>query len=268
MTINGSVIRSTLVGALGGLLFGFDTAVISGTTHALTLTYHLTHVLLGVTVSSALVGTVVGALTAAIPGQKYGRRDSLRVMAIFYVISALGCAFAWNWPALIFFRFIGGLGIGGSSFFGPVYCRNCSSQVAWPPGRKLPGQHCCRHPAGLSFKLSDRPTTARRGRMALAARQLCHSGVLFSYSPVRDSAQSTMAGHAVKSERSAARSSTDWSRASAATTGRNCRLHPSGTFFAHRPTLLAAISFSRVPRHHSGNVQPAVGNQCDSLLPE
>jgi sugar porter (SP) family MFS transporter len=121
MTINGSVIRSTLVGALGGLLFGFDTAVISGTTHALSLTYHLTHFLLGVTVSSALVGTVVGALTAAIPGQKYGRRDSLRVMAIFYVISALGCAFAWSWPALIFFRFIGGLGIGGSSVLGPMY---------------------------------------------------------------------------------------------------------------------------------------------------
>jgi sugar porter (SP) family MFS transporter len=121
MTISRSVIKSTLVGALGGLLFGFDTAVISGTTHALTLTYHLTHFLLGVTVSSALVGTVVGALTAAIPGQKYGRRDSLRVMAIFYVISALGCAFAWSWSALIFFRFIGGLGIGGSSVLGPMY---------------------------------------------------------------------------------------------------------------------------------------------------
>jgi sugar porter (SP) family MFS transporter len=121
MTISGSVIRSTLVGALGGLLFGFDTAVISGTTHALTLTYHLTHFLLGVTVSSALVGTVVGALTAAIPGQKYGRRDSLRVMAVFYVVSAIGCAFAWSWPALIFFRFVGGLGIGGSSVLGPMY---------------------------------------------------------------------------------------------------------------------------------------------------
>jgi sugar porter (SP) family MFS transporter len=121
MTINGSVIRSTVVGALGGLLFGFDTAVISGTTHALSLTYRLTPALLGVTVSSALVGTVIGAMTAAIPGQKYGRRDSLRVMAVFYVVSALGCAFAWSWPALIFFRFIGGLGIGGSSVLGPMY---------------------------------------------------------------------------------------------------------------------------------------------------
>ena len=114
-------LKSTVVGALGGLLFGFDTAVISGTTDALTRTYHLSPTLLGVTVSSALIGTVIGAMTAGIPGQKYGRRDSLRVMAIFYVISALGCALAWNWHALIFFRFIGGLGIGGSSVLGPMY---------------------------------------------------------------------------------------------------------------------------------------------------
>src|SRR5580693_8273311 len=121
MTINFHVVKSTVVGALGGLLFGFDTAVISGTTNALTQVYHLSPALLGVTVSSALVGTVVGAMSAGIPGQKYGRRDSLRVMAVFYVISALGCAFAWSWPALIFFRFIGGLGIGGSSVLGPMY---------------------------------------------------------------------------------------------------------------------------------------------------
>jgi sugar porter (SP) family MFS transporter len=121
MTINSHVIKSTIVGALGGLLFGFDTAVISGTTHALTQVYHLSPALLGVTVSSALVGTVIGAMGAGIPGQRFGRRDSLRAMALFYVISALGCAFAWNWPALIFFRFIGGIGIGGSSVLGPMY---------------------------------------------------------------------------------------------------------------------------------------------------
>ncbi len=121
MTINSHVIKSTVVGALGGLLFGFDTAVISGTTQALTLTYHLSPTLLGVTVSSALVGTVLAAMTAGIPGQRLGRRDSLRVMAAFYVISALGCAFAWNWSSLIVFRFIGGVGIGGSSVLGPMY---------------------------------------------------------------------------------------------------------------------------------------------------
>ncbi|MGC1782236.1 MAG: sugar porter family MFS transporter [Acidobacteriaceae bacterium] len=121
MTINSHVVKSTVVGALGGLLFGFDTAVISGTTQALTQTYHLSPTLLGVTVSSALVGTVVAAMTAGIPGQRFGRRDSLRAMAVFYVVSALGCAFAWNWPALIVFRFIGGVGIGGSSVLGPMY---------------------------------------------------------------------------------------------------------------------------------------------------
>jgi sugar porter (SP) family MFS transporter len=121
VTINSHVIKSTVVGALGGLLFGFDTAVISGTTQALTLTYHLSPTLLGVTVSSALVGTVLAAMTAGIPGQRLGRRDSLRVMAAFYVISALGCAFAWNWSSLIVFRFIGGVGIGGSSVLGPMY---------------------------------------------------------------------------------------------------------------------------------------------------
>ncbi|MFL6302484.1 MAG: sugar porter family MFS transporter [Candidatus Sulfotelmatobacter sp.] len=121
MSLNSHVAKSTIVGALGGLLFGFDTAVISGTTSALTHTYHLSPGLLGVTVSSALVGTVIGAITGGIPGQKFGRRDSLRVMAIFYVLSAIGCALAWNWPALIFFRFIGGLGIGGSSVLGPMY---------------------------------------------------------------------------------------------------------------------------------------------------
>jgi sugar porter (SP) family MFS transporter len=121
MSINSHVVKSTIVGALGGLLFGFDTAVISGTTHALSLVYHLSPALLGVTVSSALVGTVIGAMAAGIPGQKFGRRDSLRVMAIFYVLSSIGCAFAWNWSALIVFRFIGGLGIGGSSVLGPMY---------------------------------------------------------------------------------------------------------------------------------------------------
>lgn len=121
MTINSHVVKSTIVGALGGLLFGFDTAVISGTTHALTLKYNLSPALLGVTVSSALIGTVIAAMTAGIPGQRFGRRDSLRAMAVFYVLSAVGCAFAWDWPSLIFFRFIGGLGIGGSSVLGPMY---------------------------------------------------------------------------------------------------------------------------------------------------
>ncbi len=121
MKPNAYLLKSTVVAALGGLLFGFDTAVISGTTGDLTQVFQLTPHLLGVTVSAALIGTILGAMFAGIPGDKYGRRDSLRVMAVFYIISALGCAFAWNWSALVFFRFIGGLGIGGSSVLGPMY---------------------------------------------------------------------------------------------------------------------------------------------------
>ncbi len=121
MKLNATLIRSTVVAALGGLLFGFDTAVISGTTSALTQTYQLSPFLLGVTVFSALFGTVLGAMLAGFPGERFGRRDSLRVMAVLHLISGLGCAIAWNWNALVIFRFIGGLGVGGSSVLGPMY---------------------------------------------------------------------------------------------------------------------------------------------------
>jgi sugar porter (SP) family MFS transporter len=109
------------IAALGGLLFGFDTAVIAGTTQALTDVFHLSPGALGITVSSALWGTILGAIFGGIPGDKYGRRDSLRIMAVLYVVSSLGSAFAWDWYSLLFFRIIGGLGIGGSSVLGPLY---------------------------------------------------------------------------------------------------------------------------------------------------
>ena len=121
MSLNANLAKATAVGALGGLLFGFDTAVISGTTHSLSATYDLTPWTLGITVFMALGGTVLGAMFAGIPGQKWGARETLRVLAAFYVLSAVGCAFAWNWEVLLVARFIGGLGIGGSSVLGPVY---------------------------------------------------------------------------------------------------------------------------------------------------
>lgn len=126
MKLNAYLIRSTLVGALGGLLFGFDTAVISGTTQLLTKQYALSSSQLGFTVASALVGTVIGAMFAGIPGQRIGRRDSLRIMAVLYVVSAIGCGLTWNWDALLVFRVIGGLGIGGSSVLGPMYIAEIS----------------------------------------------------------------------------------------------------------------------------------------------
>lgn len=126
MRLNAYLLKSTIVAALGGLLFGFDTAVIAGTTHALTETFHLSPGSLGLTVSAALWGTILGSMLAGIPGDKIGRRDSLRILAVLYLLSSLGCAFAWNLPALVFFRFIGGLGIGGSSVLGPMYIAEVS----------------------------------------------------------------------------------------------------------------------------------------------
>src|ERR1051326_6065193 len=114
MGLNAVLLRSTVVAALGGLLFGFDTVVISGTTQSLTELFHLTPLSLGVPVSSALAGTIVGSMLGGITGEKWGRRGSLRMLAVLYLITALGCGLAWTWTALVVFRLIGGLAIGGS----------------------------------------------------------------------------------------------------------------------------------------------------------
>jgi sugar porter (SP) family MFS transporter len=121
MRPNLNLMKATLTGALGGLLFGFDTVVISGAIDALVRLYTLSPQGKGWTVAIALIGTVVGALGAGQAGQKLGGRETLRITAVLYVVSAIGSALAWNWPVLMVFRFIGGLGIGASSVLGPVY---------------------------------------------------------------------------------------------------------------------------------------------------
>src|SRR5512140_2822328 len=83
---NRYLLRSTVVAALGGLLFGFDTAVIAGATRALTETYQLTPALLGLTVASALWGTVLGSIFAGAPSDRYGRRAALQALAVLYIV--------------------------------------------------------------------------------------------------------------------------------------------------------------------------------------
>jgi sugar porter (SP) family MFS transporter len=121
MRPNLNLMKATLTGALGGLLFGFDTVVISGAIDALVRLYNLSPQGKGWTVAIALIGTVAGALGAGHVGQKIGGRETLRITAVLYVVSAIGSALAWNWPVLMLFRFAGGLGIGASSVLGPVY---------------------------------------------------------------------------------------------------------------------------------------------------
>src|SRR6202789_1836550 len=126
MRPNFNLMKATLTGALGGLLFGFDTVVISGAIDALVKLYGLSDYGKGWTVAIALIGTVIGALGAGVIGQKLGGRETLRLTAMLYVLSAIGSALAWNWPSLMVFRLIGGLGIGASSVLGPVYIAELS----------------------------------------------------------------------------------------------------------------------------------------------
>jgi sugar porter (SP) family MFS transporter len=115
------LVRSAVVAALGSFLFGFDTAVISGTTEALRLRFGLDSAQLGFTVASALLGTIIGAIAAGKPSERYGRVPVLRALAVLYFVSALGCGLAQGWASLIAFRFVGGLAIGGSSVVAPMY---------------------------------------------------------------------------------------------------------------------------------------------------
>ncbi len=126
MSRGGFLLRSTIVAALGGLLFGFDTAVISGTTDALQAVFALSSKWLGFTVASALIGTIVGAIAVGKPADLAGRRKTLFVLAVFYFVSAVGSALAWDWYSFLVFRFLGGLAVGGASVVSPMYIAEIS----------------------------------------------------------------------------------------------------------------------------------------------
>lgn len=121
MNKNTVFVTSVASAALAGLLFGFDTAVIAGVIGDLKTLFELSAAREGATVSIALIGTLIGALCAGTLGDRQGSRDALRVTAVLYFVSGIGCALAWDWPSLMLFRFIGGLAIGGSSVLAPVY---------------------------------------------------------------------------------------------------------------------------------------------------
>ncbi|OQP62847.1 MFS transporter [Niastella vici] len=115
------VLLWSIVVALGGFLFGFDTAVISGAEQSIQAYWSLNAVEHGLTVSIALIGTVIGSLVGSIPCERLGRRNTLLIIAAMYLVSSLGTAFSTNWYVFLFFRFFGGLGVGASSVTAPVY---------------------------------------------------------------------------------------------------------------------------------------------------
>ena len=111
----------SLVVALGGFLFGFDTAVISGAEKSIQELWQLSTFEHGFTVAIALIGTVIGALFGGIPSDKYGRKLTLIGIAVLYLLSSLGTALAPNWIFFLIFRFLGGIGVGVSSVTAPLY---------------------------------------------------------------------------------------------------------------------------------------------------
>jgi len=116
----------SLVIALGGFLFGFDTAVISGAEQSIQKYWSLSAMQHGLTVSIALIGTVIGALLGAVPADRLGRRKTLYGIAALYLLSSLGTALAANWGLFLAFRFLGGFGVGASSVTAPIYISEIS----------------------------------------------------------------------------------------------------------------------------------------------
>jgi len=116
----------SITAALGGFLFGFDTAVISGVEQSLQGLWELSVWEHGLTVSMALVGTVLGAMLGGIPAERLGRRKTLFWIAVLYLVSSLGTALAMDWGTFLVFRFLGGLGVGASSVAAPMYITEIS----------------------------------------------------------------------------------------------------------------------------------------------
>jgi MFS transporter, SP family, arabinose:H+ symporter len=118
-----------ITSALGGFLFGFDTAVISGGEMQIQQYWNLSSIMLGQTIAMALYGTILGALFGGTPAQKYGRKVTLIWIAALFLISAAGSALAPDVYSLMFFRFIGGLSIGASSVVAPMYISEISRLI-------------------------------------------------------------------------------------------------------------------------------------------
>jgi len=124
--MNRILIKCTIAAALGGLLFGYDTVIINGAMTNLVKHFELSPALQGWTVSSALVGCILGTLLISKPGDKYGAKVMLQILAVMFFASSTGCGLAPNISIFIFSRFIGGLAIGGVSVLCPVYISETS----------------------------------------------------------------------------------------------------------------------------------------------
>jgi sugar porter (SP) family MFS transporter len=134
--LNGRLFYWAITSALAGFLFGFDTVVISGAEQTIQSLWGLSPGVHGLAMGAALYGTVAGSLIGGWPADRFGRRATLLWVGVLYIISALGCGYAWNVESFIIARAIGGVGIGISTVGAPLYI----SEIATPAHRgKLAG---------------------------------------------------------------------------------------------------------------------------------
>ena len=124
--VSGYVIFMAIVAAIGGILFGYDTAVISGTTELVKGQFHLTDLREGWYVGCALIGSICGVLVAGSLSDYLGRKLTMLISAALFSISAIGCAVCADFNALVAYRIIGGVGIGIVSIVSPIYISEVS----------------------------------------------------------------------------------------------------------------------------------------------
>ena len=127
--VTGRVVGISVAAALGGFLFGFDTAVINGAVDALAGEFALGKGLTGFAVASALLGAAAGAMTAGRIADRIGRISVMKIAAVLFLISAFGTGFAHEVWAVVLFRIVGGVGVGVASVIAPAYIAETS-----PPG--------------------------------------------------------------------------------------------------------------------------------------
>ena len=120
------VIFLSVIASLGGFLFGYDTAVISGTIAQVTFLFSLDTIQQGWFVGCALVGSIIGVLCAGVLSDKFGRKKTMILSAILFSISGIGCAISASFDQLVFYRIIGGVGIGVVSIISPLYISEVS----------------------------------------------------------------------------------------------------------------------------------------------
>jgi sugar porter (SP) family MFS transporter len=126
MNQSNTAFRNAIVASLGGFLFGFDTAVISGVEKSIQQIWNLDDFAHGFTVASALIGTVIGAIFAGIPAERHGRKKVLQAIGLIYLVTSLVTALTPSWLPFVIFRFLGGIGVGASSVVGPMYISEIS----------------------------------------------------------------------------------------------------------------------------------------------